>query len=346
MKVLVIGDTHFDNQYKGQLRAQTLTVLGLVKQSNPDVVVFLGDIFHHRLPDVEVMVEVQRLMRQLELHPGLKRINILRGNHDSADKSDSGLTALLLLEYPGSKINVIDSSEIDYDLGMFFIPHYEDEDTTLYELGFAKNFLVFGHFGYDGCINTGQYFNFKVKREDLKGRTILGHIHRYAEDGQITILGTPWSTSFGECDYPHFVGELTKNEDGSWSELKKIEVDFGFRYYQCPLESLEILKDEIIDVKYHTILRVYVDKFSDENTLDLRNKILKEYGVGYVDIKFKPMLNPKLEQRLSNYDPQVPLDKIDNEIIDKYIEEQATSIPKERLVAGLDKIKEHANKEI
>lgn len=345
MKALVIGDTHFDNQYKGQLRAQTQTVLELVRRSSPEIVIFLGDIFHHRLPDVEVMVEVQMLMRQLELQPGLKRIVILRGNHDSADKSDSGLTSLLLLEYPGSKVDVMESCYPDYDLGFYYIPHYEDEETIKFELGFLKNFIVFGHFGYEGCINTGQYFNFKVKKEDLKTRTILGHIHRYAEDGNITILGTPWATSFGECDYQHYVGEMVL-ENGKWSELKKIEVDFGPRYIQCPLESLELIKEEIMDPKYFTVLRVYVDKFSDETTLDLRNKILAEYKVGYVDIKFKPILNPKLEQRLSNYDPQVPLDKIDSEILEKYIEEQATSIPKEKLVEGLDKIKQHANKEI
>lgn len=344
MKVLVIGDTHFDNQYKGQLWAQTETVLKLVQDSCPQIVVFLGDIYHHRHPDVEVLWEVQKLMRRLELQPGLKRIVILRGNHDSVDKSDSELTALLLLEYPGSKVDVMEFSSPDYDLGFCYIPHYEDESRIKYDLEFVKDQIVFGHFGYEGCINTGQYFNFKVTKDDLKTRTILGHIHRYSEDGNVTILGTPWPTSFGECDYPHYVGELTRNADGSWSDLKKIEVNFGPRYFQCPLESLEILKEEIMDPRYFTILRVYANKFSDESTLDLRSKILSEYGVAYVDIKFKPMLDPKLEQMLSNFDPQVPLDKIDNTILDKYIDEQATSIPKEKLIAGLDKIKEHANK--
>ena len=50
MKVLVIGDTHFDNQFPGYLDAQLGTLVKIVKTSKPQAVIFLGDIFHHRNP--------------------------------------------------------------------------------------------------------------------------------------------------------------------------------------------------------------------------------------------------------------------------------------------------------
>jgi DNA repair exonuclease SbcCD nuclease subunit len=66
MKVLVIGDTHFDNQFPGYLDAQHQTLEKIVKTSQPDAVIFLGDIFHHRNPDPEVLVKTWHMVKRLE----------------------------------------------------------------------------------------------------------------------------------------------------------------------------------------------------------------------------------------------------------------------------------------
>jgi DNA repair exonuclease SbcCD nuclease subunit len=351
-KVLVIGDTHFDNQYKGYLTAQLNTCFDLVKSRSPTSLIFLGDIFHHRHPDPETIMGVWNLFHRLTLIPGLSEIDVLKGNHDSANKSDDGLTVLNILEYESSKTTVSNISTWDYTRGFKFIPHFEDEEVTIKNLRyntpyrFPEKHIVFGHFGYDGCIETGQYFNFKVKKSDLTQKTILGHIHKYSEDGNITILGTPWSTNFGESDYPHYVLELTRDDNKSDWEFNRVEVDFGVRHMVVPYPSLEMMKSEITNPKYFTLLRITLDKFNDETTNDLRTKILEEYKVGYVDLKFNPILNQKLDNRISDYVPSTKIDSLTDEVIDKYLDEQTSNLSKEVLKKGLEEIKLHENSEI
>lgn len=349
-KTLVIGDTHFDNQYKGYLAAQLETCYKLVVKSSPKHLVFLGDIFHHRHPDPETLVKVSSLFRRLELIPGLTSIDVIRGNHDSANKSDDDLTALTLLEYPSGKTVVSNFTTWCPDRKFQFIPHYENEDTILEIIRRSQNDdrntkVVFGHFGYDGCVETGQYFTFKVKKSDLVKQTILGHIHKYSEDGNVTILGTPWSTNFGEADYPHYVLELTQDDNKDWIQ-SKLEVDFGVRHMVIPFHALESLKDEISNPKYFTLLRVTLDKFNDENTNNLRSKILEDYKVGYVDLKFNPLLNQKLDNRLSDYVPSTKIDSLTEDVIDRYLDEQTSNLSKEVLKKGLDDIKSYENSEI
>ena len=346
MKCLIIGDTHFDSPYNGYLESQTVSCLKLIKEHNPKYVIFLGDIFHHRKPHPEVVVAVHKLFQTISLHPGLTRIYVLRGNHDSANKSDDGLTALETLNYPGSRVRLIQQTLLDEEENFLFIPHYENEDTIQESLSYAPNeeTIVFGHFGFVGCLNGAGFHDSSLETKVFKNRTILGHIHRYIKEGNVTVLGTPWTTNFGECDYDHFVGVIEK-EKGKWGDLETKKVTFGPRHYAAPLESLESMKEEIKDPDYFTILRVIVDRFSDESTSNLRFDILKKYLVAYVDLKFQPVYDTMLNSRLSNYDPNVPISDIDNDVIEKYIEEQASTIPKEALQEGLDLIKTYEDTE-
>jgi predicted phosphodiesterase len=348
LKVLVIGDTHYHNEIKGYLDAQLAATWRIINSSKPQAVIFLGDIFHYRSPDVKTLVQVRNFfVNKLQQVPGLSKVIILRGNHDSANKSDDGLTALETFIGAPSKVRLIQHTTDDVDLKFGFIPHYEDEGLTkasLDQLG-NNNDIIFGHFGYDGAINLGGcYFNFSLKKSELLSKTILGHIHQYKKDDNIIILGTPWSTNHGESDYPHFIGELERI-DGKWSDLKLIELNYGVRYITVPFQSLEGMKDEIANPEYFTILRVLLDKFSDETSSDLRNKILKEYKVGYVELKFQPILNKKLNNRLSDYAPTTKIESLDSEILERYLEEQASNIPKDVLRAGLDEIKLYEDSE-
>lgn len=341
MKLLVIGDTHFDNPYPGYLDAQLNTLIQIVEKSKPHAIVFLGDIFHHRNPDPEVLVNTWTAFGQIE--ESVTKIVILRGNHDSANKSDDGLTVLSVFESLKTKVITIGEQ---HTYGLWFISHFEDESKIKYCLDKIKSGIIMGHFGYEGCMNAGGYFDFHLKKEDFKTKTILGHIHQYKQDGNITILGTPWSTNFGECDYPHYVGELEFDDrTQTFLDLKLVPVDYGIRHYVCPYHSLESMKEEIMNPNYFTVLRVLLDKFSDDTTNDLRTKIKEDYKVGYVDLKFQPILNKKLDNRLSDYAPTEIIDSLSDDIIDKYLDEQTSTIPKEVLKKGLDEIKQHEDQE-
>jgi hypothetical protein len=124
-----------------------------------------------------------------------------------------------------------------------------------------------------------------------------------------------------------------------------VEVNYGVRHYVCPYHSLETMKEEVMNSNYFTVLRVLIDKFSDDTTNDLRTKIKEDYKVGYVDLKFQPILNKKLDNRLSDYAPTEIIDSLSDDIINKYLDEQTSTIPKEVLKKGLDEIKQHEDQE-
>lgn len=342
MKCLVIGDTHFDTKCDGYLSNQIETTYRIIYDVKPKYVVFLGDIYHHRKPTPEVIVEVHKLFKRLRTIPGLACMYVLRGNHDSQNRSDDGLTALETLVYPGSKVRLIQHTNYNSDLNFLFIPHYEDENVIKESLSLAPNdkTVAFGHFSYCPSHLGIQGFESSIELNDFKCRTILGHIHSYLEDKHVTILGTPWSTNYGESDYDHFVGVMEETPDG-WGPLNKIKVGYGPRYYEAPYDSLDVMSEEFSDPNYFTMLRVLLNKFSEDPPSILRAEILNKFKVAHVDIKFQPIYDDTLNNRLSNYDPQTPLARIDGDIIGKYIEEQASTIPRDKLEAGLNSIKEY-----
>ena len=333
---MIIGDTHFNNSYPGYLEAQIESCIKMVEKRFPKYIVFLGDIYHHRKPSPEVIVGVDKLFGRLSRVPGVTNIFILRGNHDSANRSDDGLTVLSTLEGKG-KVKVIDQAKLFYELNFLFIPHYESEDSVKDHLTKVKdrNTIVFGHFGFEGCMNSTGFFDFDLKKEDFNNRTILGHIHAYSKHDNITILGTPWSTNFGECDGTHYIGMLERLPNGSWGELELEQPDYSPRHYVVAESSIEPMGDDISDPKFFTILRVVVSNFTEQNYSDLKKICKENYGAKYVDIKFQPVLDKKLSSRLSGYNPNTPVANIDDDIVEKYIEEQSTSIPIEELREGL-----------
>ena len=346
MKCLVIGDTHFDNKYPGYLQAQVKSCYDIINSVKPTHVVFLGDIFHHRKPNPEVIVETHKLFSKIALIPGLKKAYILRGNHDSANRSDDGLTVLETLDYPSSKATVVTQTLIDDDLKFVLIPHYEDEERIKEELSNAPDgYVVFGHFGFDGCINSTGFLDFHLNKEDFKNKTILGHIHNYAKHDHITILGTPWTTSFGECDKTSYVGVMETDENGFWGDLTLIQPENTVRHYVVTEDSLEPMKEDIEDSRYFTVLRVVVSNFSSQNYSDIKKDCKENYNAKHVDIKFEPVVDKKLKKRLSGYNPSQPVSNIDDKIVDKYIEEQSTTIPVENIRDGLQIIKRYEDSE-
>jgi hypothetical protein len=271
---------------------------------------------------------------------------VLRGNHDSQNRNDDGLTALETLCYPGSKVRLVQQTIVDTDLNFLLIPHYEDDEKIKEHLsrGVDEHTVAFGHFSYCPEHLGIRGFDSDLKLKDFQCRTILGHIHKYVEDEHVTILGTPWSTNYGEADNEHFVGVMEENSHG-WGPLNKFKVTCGPRFYEAPYDALDAMKDEISDPNYFTLLRVTLDKFSDDPPSLLRADILNKFKVAHVDLRFQPVYDDTLNDRLSGYDPNVPLTVIDADIIKKYIAEQSSTIPHELLENGLDLIKQYADNE-
>mgnify|MGYP003673364829 FL=1 len=329
-KTLVIGDLHFDNKFRGMLDAQREAVIKICDlHKECDKVIFLGDLMMHRNPRPEVLLALNKMIDTVSQD---REVFILRGNHDSVTKSDDGVTSLSLFE--NSKVKVITHTYIDHKNKWMFIPHYEDEQKIKDDLACApKGYTIFGHFGYHGVLNSAGDADFSLSISDFKNPTILGHIHTEGRNGNVTVLGTPYSTNFGEAGKDCYYGIL--DERG----LDKLPSKYGPRHLVVDYDNVEDNLDWINkDSKPtdYTLLRININTINEDQDriADLCDKI----KVGSLEIKYKPLLDEKDEFET---DGRVFTTALNDELIEYYINSSKTKINKDELLSGLKLIHEN-----
>ena len=329
VKTLIIGDLHFDNKHIGLLDAQKKAVMQICKDNGDcSKVIFLGDLMMHRNPRPSVLLALKEVMDEVSK---TKNIYILRGNHDSVSKADDGVTALSLLE--NDKIHVVTQTWIDHKNKWVFIPHYEDEQKIKDFLAAApKDYTVFGHFGYYGVLNSAGDADFSLSLSDFRNPTILGHIHKEGRNGSVSVLGTPYTTNFGEAGKDCYYGVLDENG------LDKIPTKGGPRHLVVDYDNVEDNLDWINDDgnSYFTLLRINISTINEDQDriADLCDKL----KVGSIEVKYKPLLDEKEEFET---DGRVFTTALNDELIDFYINSSKTKINKEDLLSGLKLIHEN-----
>lgn len=322
MRTLVIGDVHFHNSNR-ELRHEQLKTIRNLYNLDVNNVIFLGDVFDKRNPSPECVLDVKKFFDSV-----FKETYILTGNHDQATKSDDGITMLSVL---GTKvvsiinrITRINRLHLGHDA--WFIPYYENEETIKSALGSApKGAMVYGHFGFDGSLNNAGDADFSINTSCFANRTILGHIHSYDRKGNITILGTPYSTCFQDMGQKYY-GVVS--EEG----LEVFPHDKGPIHLVLTTNNLDQL-NEYKD--RHIIARIMLDR--DDITFSVYD-LKKIYPwVKEWDIKFQPTYD---EEQLSEYKSSVELFQINDQIIDDYIEQARTIWSKKELMSILADIKD------
>ena len=330
MRTLVIGDLHFDNKPMGMLAAQKEAIIKICKTHKEcDNVIFLGDLMMHRNPRPSVLLALKEM---LDVVSKDKQVYILRGNHDSVTKADDGVTALTLFE--SSKVKVVTQTWLDHKNKWAFIPHYEDEQKIKDDLNNTpEGYTVFGHFGYYGVLNSAGDADFSLSLSDFKNPTILGHIHKEGRNGNVTVLGTPYSTNFGEAGKDCFYGIL--DETG----LDKMPSLWGPRHLVVEYDSVEDNLDWINqdqNPEDYTLLRINISTIDEDQDriADLCDKL----NVGSLEIKYKPLLD---EKENFETDGRVFTTALNDDLIDHYINSSKTKINKEDLLSGLKLIHEN-----
>jgi len=331
-KVIIIGDLHlkYIKHHENYLENQVSAIQQILDKEGSCRVVFLGDIFHKRSPGPSELLAFDEILNKNPFH----KFDVLMGNHDAESRSDNGITALSLFDnLPNVRIfNHIDCDIDNYPSRAWFIPHFENEGRIIYALdSVEKDDLVFGHFGYTGCLNSIGNNDFSIGTDKFKAKTFLGHIHRYKKRGKITIVGTPYSTSFGESEKDCYYIVI---EDG---KIKKKRINHGIRHIVCQYKELPQKRTLINKKGYFTLLRVLVSEVDDDNSTSIQEKIEKEYKVDFVDIKFKSAIN--IRKEISNYYPSKEVTKVTDNILKKYVEENTTEFTKEQLWEGFKLLK-------
>ena len=327
MRTVVIGDIHLDSKSRRHLLSQLSTLEAIIADENPDEIIFLGDIFMHRNPSPRVLVGFKEL---LDIWTDANiTVHLLRGNHDSADKSDNGLTALEV--YRSQYVYVWNHFGAYND--KYFIPHYENEDTIRDFLSRCpKDAQAFGHFGYLGSLNSVGDADSTLSISDFKCKTYLGHIHNFKQNGLVTILGTPYSTNYGEAGTQGYYLVLHEQAVGPVREEFK-EIRFGPRHVVTSLDEANDKAKELSDASWYTMLRVALrsDQSASELSEDLR--------VDELDIKVAPAFGD--DDEISMYKPNRDLFTINEQIITDYVEscDVSPTLTKENLMEGYSLLK-------
>ena len=332
-RVILLTDLHLRSDYiPGYLDKQLWTLTKLVNDTTADSVVINGDIFHRRNPRGEELLAFRKLLKSLNV----ENIYINRGNHDTVAKDGSTHTTLSL--YSDLAHVVEDYEQIMLGDVLFdFIPHYEDEGHIVKLLKKSHN-PIFGHFGFDGCVSNGYYaYESHVKKEHFGNRiAFLGHIHKPAVyNNQVFILGTQYSTSFGEANAQKYLHELVI-ENGEVGVLRK-PIDFGIRHVTSTIANIEDAYETHKFDDFFTILRIKLDKLDEGVEHEIQEHIVKRYKVNHMEVVFDDVL-PKYES--SHVDYETLLD-IDDKVIDEYIDNSSTIFSKKELLQALDDIKNY-----
>ena len=341
MKSLLLTDLHLSNKsFKGAalLESQVVCLLNIIEEEKPHEIIIMGDIFMQRKPSPSALIALKKIIdRSLYYAP---KIILLRGNHDSETKADDGVTALSAF----NQVRVITHTVSCPYTKRVYIPHYENQSTILEALRNApEGYTIFGHFGFVGCLNSTGDKDFDISLDEFNNPTYLGHIHKHSVswngDNQITVLGTPYTTNFGEEGKLCFYGVTDGDVGGSLNNNFYFKnVTSGPRHivvsYKNLINDFDSYKKMINEEKFCTLLRINVEK--DDSIDDV---LIDQLEVEYIDFKFSPIEEIEgLEQ--SEYKPSRELFSINGQIIEDYVDKHNTSLDKEEIMWGLNLLKD------
>jgi len=327
MRTLILGDIHISNKDARLREAQEKCIKKIYDKEKPDEVIQLGDFLDFRKPSPEALLTGKRIIDHWKKN---SNVVILRGNHCASTKADDGVTALSVFE--DDRVDIITHTLFDYKTKRAYIPHYENEKTITDALkGCPKGYTVFGHFGYYGCLNSVGDHDFNININSFRNNTVLGHIHRknensfeYGEEKKtLLILGTPYTTNFGEADKQNYYAILEGDE------LFLHEINHGPRHLVVRNREIQSELEHINDENYHTMLRIILEAGETAASLDNIN-------VSFLDVKYAPAFD---EEVLSNYKPSRDLFRLNDVVIEDYIESANSSIEKNKLMEGYNLLK-------
>lgn len=190
---------------------------------------------------------------------------VLVGNHDWFNLECEEHSLEVLKSLPN--VEVVDEPKVIDK--MFFVPYMNNTDVfkTIMKRpmkGVNVAFIHQGVVGFDygnGFVADGNGHG-EVESEALAGwkRVISGHFHKYAEAGNLTFIGTPFTHSFGESGKKHIALYDPKKDQFEFLETpfpKHFTITISFKNDPKPQKILEeMVEDFKKEYKTNEYLRV------------------------------------------------------------------------------------------
>lgn len=329
-RITVLTDLHLrSDSLPGFLQKQVETAERIANFKKSDAIILNGDIFHHRNPRSEEILAFRDLLNSFNC----KEVFVNRGNHDTLRKDGSSETILRVFSDLAEII--VDSRTVEVaGIPIDFIPHYEDEDRIISDIKSCNSKIMFGHFGYNRCVRQGgSFFKSKIRKEHMKSLTFLGHIHSPKDNGNIYIIGTPYSSSFHEANQKKKTCDIIVY--GDEIEVTRRPIEFGIKHISTRIDTIEQDNVKFGFKNFFTVLRVKLDKLDAFAVRQIKDDILDKYSVRHLEFDFDNIL-PKMPSRLCNVPTMVA---VDDNVIDEYIKSSNTIFENEELWDGLKEIR-------
>ena len=234
--------------------------------------VFMGDQV-----DTKGVIQsaVARLfVKHFQQWPG--RVIMLVGNHDKDNVQGStryhSLEFLKLLK----NVSIIESPSLDREFKELFLPYMTDETLArqvdiLRTYGHLYN-RIFIHNSTMGAVyGNGRGVQSNVNLQNIQCPIIAGHIHLHQTVGNVTYVGTPYTTSFGESDQEKHVA-LMDNHSG-YLEYVKLEGIPQHRTVRIEVADQDDLNNLRIMARKDDLVRVVITK---PHNLNLDTSVLKD----------------------------------------------------------------------
>jgi DNA repair exonuclease SbcCD nuclease subunit len=339
-KVLLWSDLHIAPHKKEWKRLENcLDVLRWVfktaLQRGIKDIVFCGDLFHDRNKiDIYVYHRTFEVLQQY-LSDNRMTMYCLVGNHDMWHHEKRDITSVRPFEALPGFYFIDETCSIPIQGKVFdFLPFTHDPISMLTKLSGEQRSkrVLCGHIAVDGAQLNAMHNTraeveiehdgdmVKVSVDVFKDwqRVFLGHYHGEQKlTPTIEYIGSPLQLSYGEAfQFKHIVVYDTDTD-----EREYIRNDFSPVHWIIPASDIE--KYELKD----NFVRLEVDDLAATDLMDLRNKIVKEYKVGSLEIK---QAVKEVETNHVIEDAKSILYKED-EMLERYIDEAGTD--------GLDKAK-------
>lgn len=223
MKWTIVGDPHVTHSSLDKIDL----LFDILEDIGNDVVI-LGDLFDTKeIVRGKCLNLVKRRLKKSKLH-----FYIMVGNHDWFNLDCLEHSLEVLQELPN--VTIIDSPfRINMDSrACLFLPYYDDIKAlkrVLKEANEGGTDYIFMHqgivgFDYGNGHKADGNGHGEMTSEALNGflRVISGHFHKFAEDGNLMFLGTPFSHTHGETNQTKYIGIL----DSETNEMQLLETPF------------------------------------------------------------------------------------------------------------------------
>jgi hypothetical protein len=185
--------------------------------------------------------------------------------------------------------------------------------------------------------NSGYPYQSYVKAAHFKKKplTFLGHIHKPQIKNNIYILGTQYSTSYGEANARKYLHELIFR-DGAVEVIRK-PIEYGIKHIVCSPATLEDMVNQHKFKNFYILLRVKLDHLDSTLESKIEDHILKQHPVNHLEFAFEDVL-PKFE---SAYTPSGVVSQLDDTLISKYLDDKNSVFSKKELLSTLDEIRSY-----